>query len=54
MDDAIETGFWERAKTFLNDHNNVRVVCMYKYGKDQQDNPLPASMHNLVISFGLN
>ena len=37
MDDAIETGFWERAKTFLNDHNNVRVVCMYKYGKDQPE-----------------
>lgn len=34
MDIAIEEGFWERAKEFLKDHNNVRVVCLYKYGKD--------------------
>jgi len=34
MDIAIEEGFWEKAKEFLTDHNNVRVVCFYKYGKD--------------------
>ena len=37
MDDAIETGFWETIQKYLNDHNNVRVVCMYKYGKDEPD-----------------
>ena len=37
MDDIIETGFWETTKKFLTDHNNVRVVCMYKYGKDEPD-----------------
>lgn len=34
MDDAIEEGFWEQAKAFLTDPTNVRVVCLYKYGKD--------------------
>ena len=34
MDIAIEEGFWEQAKAFLTDHDNVRVVCFYKYGKD--------------------
>ena len=33
-DMAIEQGFWEKAKEFLTDHNNVRVICFYKYGKD--------------------
>ena len=37
MDDAIETGFWETIQKYLTDHNNVRVVCMYKYGKDEPD-----------------
>ena len=37
MDNAIETGFWETIQKYLNDHNNVRVVCMYKYGKDEPD-----------------
>ena len=37
MDNIIEYGFWERTKDFLKDHNNVRVVCMYKYGKDNVD-----------------
>ena len=37
MDIAIEEGFWEQAKKFLTDHNNVRVVCFYKYGKDVVD-----------------
>ena len=37
MDIAIEEGFWEQAKTFLTDHDNVRVVCFYKYGKDGVD-----------------
>jgi len=34
MDIAIEEGFWEQAKAFLTDPTNVRVVCLYKYGKD--------------------
>ena len=33
MDIIIEKGFWERTKQYLTDHDNVRVVCMYKYGK---------------------
>ena len=37
MDNIIEYGFWERTKEFLKDHNNVRVVCMYKYGKDRPE-----------------
>ena len=37
MDDIIETGFWETTKKYLTDHNNVRVVCMYKYGMDNPD-----------------
>ena len=37
MDTAIEKGFWEQAKSFLTDHDNVRVVCFYKYGKDDVD-----------------
>ena len=39
MDIAIEEGFWEQAKAFLTDHNNVRVVCFYKYGKDLPEAP---------------
>ncbi len=35
MDNIIEFGFWERAKQYLTDHDNVRVVCLYKYGKDE-------------------
>ena len=37
MDNAIETGFWETIQKYLTDHNNVRVICMYKYGKDEPD-----------------
>ena len=37
MDDAIEQGFWETIQKYLTDHNNVRVICMYKYGKDEPD-----------------
>lgn len=37
MDNIIETGLWEKVKEFLTDHNNVRVVCLYKYGKDNVD-----------------
>ena len=37
MDIAIEEGFWEQAKAFLTDRDNVRVVCFYKYGKDVID-----------------
>ena len=33
-DKVIEYGFWEKIKPLLTDHNNVRVVCFYKYGKD--------------------
>ena len=39
MDIAIEEGFWEQAKAFLTDHNNVRVMCFYKYGKDLPQAP---------------
>ena len=35
MDMYIEEGFWERAKEFLTDPNNVRVICMYKYGREE-------------------
>lgn len=35
MDNVIEFGFWERVKQYLTDHDNVRVVCLYKYGKDE-------------------
>ena len=37
MDKIIEYGFWERTKDFLKDHNNVRVICMYKYGMDRPE-----------------
>ena len=43
MDTYIEYGFWERAKEFLADHNNVRVICFYKYGKDQSEYGKPFS-----------
>ena len=43
MDSYIEYGFWERAKEFLTDHNNVRVICFYKYGKDQPQIGMPFS-----------
>ena len=46
MDDAkakdfdawiIEYGFWEKIQPLLTDHNNVRVVCFYKYGKEKSE-----------------
>ena len=37
MDAIIEYGFWERIQKYLTDHNNLRVVCFYKYGKDEVD-----------------
>ena len=37
MDNCIEDGFWETTMKYLTDHNNVRVICMYKYGKDEPD-----------------
>jgi hypothetical protein len=43
MDNAIEDGFWDKAKDFLKDHNNVRVVCLYKYGKDLPEEGKPFS-----------
>lgn len=41
MDNIIEQGFWEKVQQYLTDHNNVRVVCMYKYGKDEPENGNP-------------
>ena len=46
MDIAIEEGFWEQAKAFLTDHNNVRVVCFYKYGKDLPEAPFSGKYAN--------
>ena len=46
MDIAIEEGFWETAKAFLTDHNNVRVVCFYKYGKDLPKAPFSGKYAN--------
>ena len=37
MDYIIENGFWDEAKKFLTDHDNVRVVCFYKFGKPFTD-----------------
>ena len=37
MDKIIEYGFWEKIQPLLKDHNNVRVVCFYKYGKKPTD-----------------
>ena len=37
MDRIIEYGFWEKIQPLLKDHNNVRVVCFYKYGKDSSE-----------------
>ena len=34
MDKAIELGFWDQIQPLLKDRGNVRVVCLYKYGKD--------------------
>ena len=46
MDIAIELGFWEEAKKFLTDHDNVRVVCFYKYGKDLPKAPFSGKYAN--------
>ncbi|MBQ3700365.1 MAG: hypothetical protein II886_10720 [Prevotella sp.] len=46
MDIAIEEGFWEEAKKFLTDHDNVRVVCFYKYGKDLPQAPFSGKYAN--------
>ena len=46
MDIAIEEGFWEQAKGFLTDHDNVRVVCFYKYGKDLPNAPFSGKYAN--------
>ena len=37
MDAIIEYGFWEKIQPLLTDHNNVRVVCFYKYGMKPTD-----------------
>lgn len=39
QDICIEEGFWEPARKFLTDHDNVRVICFYKYGKDHPQAP---------------
>ena len=41
MDAIIEYGFWEKIQPLLKDHNNVRVVCFYKYGKDLPEDRKP-------------
>ena len=41
MDKIIEYGFWEKIQPLLTDHNNVRVVCFYKYGKDLPEDRKP-------------
>ena len=41
MDKIIEYGFWEKIQPLLKDHNNVRVVCFYKYGKDLPEERKP-------------
>ena len=41
MDKIIEYGFWEKIQPLLTDHNNVRVVCFYKYGKDLSEERKP-------------
>lgn len=43
MDKYIEYGFWESAKEFLTDHDNVRVICFYKYGKEIDSMGMPFS-----------
>ena len=40
-DNVIEYGFWEKIQPLLTDHNNVRVVCFYKYGKDLPEDRKP-------------
>ena len=41
MDAIIEYGFWEKIQPLLTDHNNVRVVCFYKYGKELPEDRKP-------------
>ena len=41
MDKIIEYGFWEKIQPLLTDHNNVRVVCFYKYGKELPEDRKP-------------
>ena len=43
MDNIIEFGFWETARSFLTDSTNVRVACLYKYGKDMPEEGSPFS-----------
>ena len=43
MDKIIEYGFWEKIQPLLTDHNNVRVVCFYKYGKNLPEEKKPYS-----------
>ena len=56
MDTYIEYGFWERTKEFLTNHNNVRVICFYKNGKEKMiwETPLLVSMPNLETSCSSN
>ena len=53
MDDVIETGFWELGKQFITDSANVRVICMYKFGKDEEEAPKYGNPRD-VVWFELN
>lgn len=57
-DNIIEYGFWEKIQPLLKDHNNVRVVCFYKYGKKPSDekNSYPGKYADLgdIVWFDLN
>ena len=53
MDDIIEQGFWEPVRQFLTDSTNVRVICMYKYGKDEEVAPIYGNPGD-VVWFELN
>lgn len=57
MDHIIEKGFWEKLKPLLTDCKNVRVVCLYKYGKlpEESNDPLPKyGQEGDVVWFELN
>ena len=56
MDNIIEEGFWEKVQEFLTDHDNVRVVCLYKYGKDDPEGSFSGKYANPgdIVWFELN
>lgn len=53
MDDVIEDGFWDEGKKFITDTTNVRVICMYKFGKDEEEAPRYGNPGD-VVWFELN